>query len=53
MNLSAKFPPHLSTHTTFGKTSCAVLGVCTLAIYPDTDKGTRGLPVNQHGSTNW
>jgi hypothetical protein len=53
MNLLARFPPHLSTHTMFEKTSCTTLSVCTpCTIYPDTNKGARGPPISQHGLTN-
>jgi hypothetical protein len=53
MNLSARFPPHLSTRVTFGKTSCTTLGVRTFrVIYPNADKGAQGTPVSQHGSAN-
>jgi hypothetical protein len=53
MNLLARFPPHLSTHTMFEKTSCTALSVCTpCTIYPDTNKGARGPPISQHGLTN-
>jgi hypothetical protein len=54
VNLPARFPPHLSTHATLGKTSCAAHGVCTpRAINPDADKGARSPLVSQLGSTNW
>jgi hypothetical protein len=56
MNLSARFPPHLSTHMTFEKTSCVALGVHTPpphANYPNADKGAWGPLVSQHGLANW
>jgi hypothetical protein len=43
MNLPVRFPPHLSTHTTYEKMSCATLGVRTPhSIYPATNKGGPG-----------
>jgi hypothetical protein len=54
MNLLARFPPHLTIHTTFGETLCVAFGVHTPhAINPNTYKGAWGLSISQLESTNW